>query len=68
MQGSKYATLAPPERVLDLFLINEMPDRPNGSQPLLPLVTKEKDNRSKEETHKLLNGSVDTHDRVTSHT
>lgn len=25
MQGSEYATLAPPERILDLFLINGMP-------------------------------------------
>lgn len=53
---------------LVVFLIEtkfaEMPDRTNGSQPLLPLVTKEKDSKSKEETHKLLNGNlVDTHDR-----
>ncbi|XP_020101221.1 phosphatidylinositol:ceramide inositolphosphotransferase-like isoform X1 [Ananas comosus] len=42
----------------------EMPDRATGSSPLLPLSMKEKDGRSKEELHKLLNGnSVDSADR-----
>ncbi|KAG0463793.1 hypothetical protein HPP92_019862 [Vanilla planifolia] len=41
----------------------EMPDR-NGSQPLLPLVAKEKDIRPKEESQKLLHGnSNDSSDR-----
>ncbi|KAJ8483659.1 hypothetical protein OPV22_016144 [Ensete ventricosum] len=40
----------------------EMPDRSNGSQPLLPYV-KDKDEKSREDNHKLLNGnSVDTAD------
>ncbi|PIA48181.1 hypothetical protein AQUCO_01400630v1 [Aquilegia coerulea] len=44
----------------------ELPDRMNGTpSPLLPLVTKDKDSRTKEEHHKLLNGnSGDTVDRV----
>lgn len=35
----------------------EMPDRTIGSSPLIPLSVKEKDGRSKEENHKLLNGN-----------
>ncbi|PIA54520.1 hypothetical protein AQUCO_00900814v1 [Aquilegia coerulea] len=36
----------------------ELPDRTNGTpSPLLPLVTKDKDSRTKEEHHKLLNGN-----------
>lgn len=35
----------------------EMPDRSNGAILLLPLSTKDKDGRSKEENHKLLNGN-----------
>ncbi|XP_020572219.1 phosphatidylinositol:ceramide inositolphosphotransferase-like [Phalaenopsis equestris] len=38
--------------------LTEMPDRTNGSQPLLPAVAKEKQDKSKEETHKLLNGNA----------
>jgi len=37
--------------------IPEMPDRTTGSSPLIPLSVKEKDSRSKEENHKLLNGN-----------
>ncbi|XP_010256742.1 PREDICTED: phosphatidylinositol:ceramide inositolphosphotransferase-like [Nelumbo nucifera] len=44
----------------------ELPDRSNGngtSSPLLPLSTREKDSKTKEEQHKLLNGnSGDTAD------
>lgn len=44
--------------------MTEMPDRSNGSQPLLPYV-KDKDEKSREDHHKLLNGnSVDTADWV----
>lgn len=43
----------------------EMPDRSNGAISLLPLSTKDKDGRSKEENHKLLNGnSTDSADWV----
>ncbi|KAK9714157.1 hypothetical protein RND81_06G075300 [Saponaria officinalis] len=43
----------------------EMPDRSSGGASLLlPLSSKEKDSRNKEENHKLMNGnSVDTTDR-----
>ncbi|KAK2657732.1 hypothetical protein Ddye_010784 [Dipteronia dyeriana] len=43
----------------------ELPDRTSGNSPiLLPLTMKEKDSRTKEENHKLLNGnSVDPSDR-----
>ncbi|WOL00710.1 phosphatidylinositol:ceramide inositolphosphotransferase [Canna indica] len=42
----------------------EMPDRSSGSQPLLPLSSKEKDGKFREDHHMLLNGnSVDTADR-----
>ncbi|XP_021289657.1 phosphatidylinositol:ceramide inositolphosphotransferase 1-like [Herrania umbratica] len=42
----------------------ELPDRSNGSLPLLlPLSTKDKDSKTKEENHKLLNGnSIDPAD------
>ncbi|WRX23319.1 Sphingomyelin synthase-like domain - like 1 [Theobroma cacao] len=42
----------------------ELPDRSNGSSPLLlPLSTKDKDSKTKEENHKLLNGnSIDPAD------
>lgn len=43
----------------------EMPDRSGGSTTLLPVSVKDKESRSKEELHKLLNGnSVDSADRV----
>ncbi|PKA63127.1 Phosphatidylinositol:ceramide inositolphosphotransferase [Apostasia shenzhenica] len=43
--------------------LSELPDRSSGGQPLLPVIAKEKDGRSKEETHKLLSGnSVDAAD------
>ncbi|KAK9123797.1 hypothetical protein Sjap_013399 [Stephania japonica] len=44
--------------------LGELPDRTNGSSsPLLPMSTKDKDGRTKEENHKLLNGnSGDTAD------
>ncbi|XP_072959515.1 phosphatidylinositol:ceramide inositolphosphotransferase-like [Typha angustifolia] len=35
----------------------EMPDRSGGSASLLPISVKEKDGKSKEENHKLLNGN-----------
>ncbi|KAL9270164.1 Phosphatidylinositol:ceramide inositolphosphotransferase-like protein [Drosera capensis] len=35
----------------------EMPDRSSGISSLLPLSTKDKDGKAKEENHKLLNGS-----------
>ncbi|XP_072983618.1 phosphatidylinositol:ceramide inositolphosphotransferase-like [Typha latifolia] len=42
----------------------EMPDRSGGSASLLPISVKEKDGKSKEENHKLLNGnSGDSADR-----
>ncbi|OAY82830.1 Phosphatidylinositol:ceramide inositolphosphotransferase [Ananas comosus] len=42
----------------------EMPDRSGGSTTLLPVSVKDKESRSKEELHKLLNGnSVDSADR-----
>ncbi|TYI04152.1 hypothetical protein ES332_A11G395100v1 [Gossypium tomentosum] len=50
---------------LVVFFVNkklpELPDRSNGNSPvLLPLSTKDKDSKTKEENHKLLNGnSVD---------
>lgn len=44
-----------------------MPERTNGSQPLLPLVSKQKEDKSKEEAHKLLDGnSVETLDWVST--
>ncbi|KAF8396858.1 hypothetical protein HHK36_018493 [Tetracentron sinense] len=45
-------------------ILSELPDRTNGTTfPLLPLNTKDKDGRTKEEHHKLLNGnSGDTAD------
>lgn len=46
---------------LVVFLIDsklsELPDHSGGSQQLLPLSTKEKENRTREENHKLLNGN-----------
>nr|CAD1819390.1 unnamed protein product [Ananas comosus var. bracteatus] len=42
----------------------EMPDRSGGSTTLLPVSVKDKESRSKEELHKLLNGNfVDSADR-----
>ncbi|KAK9986465.1 hypothetical protein SO802_031416 [Lithocarpus litseifolius] len=35
----------------------EMPDRTSGASLLLPLTSKDKDSRNKEENHKLLNGN-----------
>ncbi|KAK9995436.1 hypothetical protein SO802_020145 [Lithocarpus litseifolius] len=35
----------------------EMPDQTSGASLLLPLTSKDKDSRSKEENHKLLNGN-----------
>lgn len=47
-----------------LLFITEMPER-SSTQPLLPLSAKEKDGKSREENHKLLNGTlVDATDRV----
>lgn len=41
-----------------LFLISELPDRSNGGASLLlPVTTKDKDDKTKEENHKLLNGN-----------
>ncbi|XP_031278982.1 phosphatidylinositol:ceramide inositolphosphotransferase 1-like [Pistacia vera] len=41
----------------------ELPDRNSGSSPLLlPVSTKDKDGRTKEENHKLLNGNSDPSD------
>ena len=43
----------------------EMPDRTSGASLLLPLTSKDKDSKNKEENHKLLNGnSGDPTDRV----
>lgn len=44
----------------------ELPDRTNGAASLLlPLSTKDKDSKTKEENHKLLNGMAgDPADRV----
>lgn len=43
----------------------EMPDRSGATSSLLPLNIKDKDSRTKEENHKLLNGnSGDPADRV----
>ena len=44
----------------------EMPERPSGGASLLlPISSKDKDGRTKEENHKLLNGnSADPMDRV----
>ncbi|KAL0927002.1 hypothetical protein M5K25_003262 [Dendrobium thyrsiflorum] len=36
----------------------EMPDRSGGSQQILPLSSKEKESKAKEENHKLLNGDA----------
>ena len=42
-----------------------MPDRTSGASLLLPLTSKDKDSKNKEENHKLLNGnSGDPTDRV----
>lgn len=42
-----------------------MPERSSAAQPLLPLSAKEKDEKSREEHRKLLNGNIgDTADRV----
>lgn len=35
-----------------------MPDRSGGSQPIIPLSSKEKESKAKEENHKLLNGDT----------
>lgn len=44
-----------------VFLVDlklpEMPDRSVGNQPLLPLSTKEKESKAREENHRLLNGN-----------
>jgi hypothetical protein len=50
----------------DFKLLNaELPDRTGGASFLLPLSTKDKDSKPKEENHKLLNGnSVDPADWV----
>ncbi|KAL0010018.1 hypothetical protein SO802_005126, partial [Lithocarpus litseifolius] len=43
----------------------QMPDRTSGASLLLPLTSKDKDSRNKDENHKLLNGnSGDRTDRI----
>jgi hypothetical protein len=52
--------------ILTFELLNaELPDRTGGASLLLPLSNKDKDSKTREENHKLLNGnSVDPADWV----